>query len=219
PGRIEAQIFGMAATFDGWGILDRVTMPALLVRGERSMTLSATDAAKALGHLRRGRLVTAPEATHFIPMEKPEWVVDAVGEFLDAGEPPARLPVSTRGLAHLALSVRNLEEVCDFYREVFGLRIVWQPDPDNVYLSSGRDNLALHRSTGVVAAAGGALDHLGFLVERPALVYAAAEALAARGVSLLQGPKHHRDGSCSLYLKDPAGNVVQVLYTPDAATE
>ena len=41
--------------------------------------------------------------------------------------------------------------------------VVWQPDPDNAYLSSGCDNLALHRGA-VGAAESQALDHLGFIV-------------------------------------------------------
>ena len=26
-----------------------------------------------------------------------------------------------------------------------GMQVEWRPDPDNVYLTSGNDNLALHR--------------------------------------------------------------------------
>jgi hypothetical protein len=39
------------------------------------------------------------------------------------------------------------------------MRVVWEPDPDNVYLSSGTDNLALHRAP--AGTTSGALDHLG----------------------------------------------------------
>jgi len=218
PARIEAQVFGMSSGFDGWGVLDRVSAPVLLVRGETSDTLSELDAARALGRLRRGRLATAPGSSHFIPMERPDWVVAEIDRFLSSAEPAPTLPVDTHGLAHVALKVRELEKARDFYREVFGMRIVWQPDRDNVYLSSGRDNLALHRAD-ANGHATGALDHLGFLVSRPAKVYAAAEALERRGIPILQPPRRHRDGSCSLYVRDPDGNVVQILYTPDAKLE
>ena len=33
-----------------------------------------------------------------------------------------------------------------FYVDVLGFAVEWEPDPDNVYLTSGRDNLALHRA-------------------------------------------------------------------------
>src|SRR3970040_2316753 len=49
-----------------------------------------------------------------------------------------------RGLRHLALKVTDLARSRKFYEEFFGMQVVWEPDPENVYLSSGRDNLALH---------------------------------------------------------------------------
>ncbi|NIV49254.1 MAG: VOC family protein, partial [Gammaproteobacteria bacterium] len=36
--------------------------------------------------------------------------------------------------------------VCEhFYCEVLGMRVVWRPDEQNVYLTNGADNLALHQ--------------------------------------------------------------------------
>src|SRR5439155_19527476 len=77
---------------------------------------------------------------------------------------------SHAGLRHLALNVRDLAAMTRFYVDVLGFAVEWEPDPDNVYLSSGIDNLALHRSTaltaGRVAVGGGPspLDHLGLVV-------------------------------------------------------
>ena len=122
--------------------------------------------------------------------------------------------VRVRGLSHLALKVRDVRAARAFYAESFGMRVVWEPDPQNVYLSSGRDNLALHEAGDV--AAGGALDHLGFLVDSPEAVFAAAEALRARGVPILHEARRHRDGTVSCYCQDPDGNVVQVLWIPEA---
>jgi catechol 2,3-dioxygenase-like lactoylglutathione lyase family enzyme len=52
------------------------------------------------------------------------------------------------GLRHLALIVRDMDAMKRFYVDMLGFHIEWEPDPDNVYLSSGADNLALHRSAG-----------------------------------------------------------------------
>ena len=46
-------------------------------------------------------------------------------------------------MRHLALRVSDVARAAEFYSRVFGMRLVWQPDPDNAYLSSGCDNLAL----------------------------------------------------------------------------
>ena len=116
-------------------------------------------------------------------------------------------------LRHVALNVIDLEAAVRFYTDVLGMRLEWQPDADNAYLTSGSDNLALHR-VAVVAPEQGALDHLGFLVPRSEEVDAWAERLQAAGVALAAPPKTHRDGARSLYLRDPAGNLLQILYHP-----
>src|ERR1700754_738354 len=77
---------------------------------------------------------------------------------------------SHAGLRHLALNVRHLEAMKQFYVDLLGFAVEWEPDADNIYLSSGIDNLALHRAAEAGAAAGGALapasplDHLGLVV-------------------------------------------------------
>ena len=117
------------------------------------------------------------------------------------------------GLRHLALKVRDVRLAARFYCDTFGMRVVWQPDAENVYLSSGSDNLALHQDASVVP--GGSLDHLGFLMASADDVRAAAAALRARGITLAHEPRTHRDGSVSCYCHDPDGNLVQILWLPD----
>src|SRR2546428_13476234 len=76
------------------------------------------------------------------------------------------------GLRHLALNVQRLDEMKTFYVDLLGFAIEWEPDADNIYLSSGIDNLALHRSTALTAGRSaeapsshvGGLDHLGVIV-------------------------------------------------------
>ena len=123
--------------------------------------------------------------------------------------------VRVLGLRHVALRVRDVRVAAAFYADTFGMRVVWAPDAHNVYLSSGSDNLALHEDP--AAGGGGALDHLGFLVETPEAVHAAAEALRGRNVALAQEPRAHRDGSVSCYCRDPDGNLVQILYLPETS--
>lgn len=125
-----------------------------------------------------------------------------------------------RGLRHLALRVTDLARSRHFYETLFGMRVVWEPDPENVYLSSGTDNLALHQVPAADvpryrAEKDQLLDHLGFLMDSPASVdrlFAQAERF---GASIVKPRRRHRDGSYSFYLADPDGNVVQVLYEPN----
>jgi len=127
--------------------------------------------------------------------------------------------IPTLGLRHLALNVADVSVSVEFYSSLFGMQVVWQPDPDNAYLSSGCDNLALHKVTTPASSINQRLDHIGFLVGTPEEVDRAAEVLAAHKVRLRQPPRTHRDGSRSLYCFDPDGNVIQVLYEPTLSAQ
>jgi catechol 2,3-dioxygenase-like lactoylglutathione lyase family enzyme len=119
---------------------------------------------------------------------------------------------SHRGLRHLALGVRQFDAMKRFYIDLLGFEVEWEPDADNVYLSSGVDNLALHRSPD--ATAGGALDHLGLIVRSAGDVDAWAGFLQSRGVTIDSEPRTHRDGARSCYFKDPDGNSIQIIHHP-----
>jgi catechol 2,3-dioxygenase-like lactoylglutathione lyase family enzyme len=129
------------------------------------------------------------------------------------------------GLRHLALRVDDLDAMKRFYVDLLGFAIEWEPDADNLYLTSGADNLALHRSTslttGPSSAAGGsapvspgALDHLGLIVRTADDVDRWAAFLEERGVAIVARPRTHRDGARSCYFHDPDGNSVQIIHHP-----
>jgi catechol 2,3-dioxygenase-like lactoylglutathione lyase family enzyme len=121
--------------------------------------------------------------------------------------------ITNRGMRHLALKVGDVARAKEFYSRVFGMRAAWEPDPDNAYLSSGCDNLALHRDSATGGAAQ-ALDHLGFIVATIAEVERGYEWARQNGIEVAHPLRHHRDGSVSFYIRDPDGNLVQVLYEP-----
>ena len=95
----------------------------------------------------------------------------------------------------------------------------WEPDPDNVYLTSrGLDNLALHRApAGRSAGAGQTLDHFGVVVPGPKDVDQWHEHIRARGIAIEKELKTHRDGARSFYFRDPDGIVIQVIFHPPIA--
>ena len=99
-----------------------------------------------------------------------------------------------RGLRHVALRVTNLVRSRTFYEQLLGMKVVWEPDPDNVYFSSGPDNFALHQI--------------------PTSDLASYQPLKGLGGRVVTPPKQHRDGSYSFYFSDPDGIVIQALYEP-----
>ncbi len=127
-------------------------------------------------------------------------------------DPPPIRP-DHRGLRHLALHARAYGDMRAFYTAVLGFEVEWEPDPDNVYLTSGADNLALHRAPDGEGG-GGALDHLGLIVATADDVDRWAAWLESRGVALDAAPRTHRDGARSCYFSDPDGNRIQILHHP-----
>ncbi len=129
----------------------------------------------------------------------------------------------TGGLRHLALRVTDLGRSRAFYEHLLGMRVVWEPDECNVYLSSGADNLALHQIPqveikNVCPSTGQLLDHLGFILDSPTSVdrvfEQSARIIQDYGGRIVKPPQRHRDDSYSFYMADPDGNVIQMLYEP-----
>ncbi|HKV53635.1 MAG TPA: VOC family protein [Candidatus Binataceae bacterium] len=125
--------------------------------------------------------------------------------------------IANRGLRHLALNVADVAQASAFYQRVFGMRVAWQPDPDNAYLTSGNDSLALHRGTRGDPAAQ-SLDHLGFIIATIEELETGYEWARRNQLEIAHPLRHHRDGSVSFYIRDPDGNVIQLLYEPSISS-
>ncbi|ADE14037.1 Glyoxalase/bleomycin resistance protein/dioxygenase [Nitrosococcus halophilus Nc 4] len=122
-------------------------------------------------------------------------------------------PPATAGLRHVALFVSDLEACKNFYVGLLGMQVEWRPDADNVYLTSGHDNLALHRTPPDQSPIGPQrLDHIGFIIHTPEAVDAWYEYLKAHHVPIKAAPRTHRDGTRSFYCTDPAGTTLQLIY-------
>ena len=124
-------------------------------------------------------------------------------------------PESIASLRHVALNVRDLEACEAFYTRVLGMVVEWRPDSDNVYLSGGQDNLALHRApAGFRPEPSQRLDHIGFMLDDMAVVDEWHAFMQSQGVRIVKPPRTHRDGARSFYCQDPDGNAVQMIYHP-----
>ena len=66
------------------------------------------------------------------------------------------------GLHHVALHTTNMEKSRHFWIDLLGYAVEWEPDPDNVYLTVGLDNVALH--SGKEPTGPQRLDHVGLIV-------------------------------------------------------
>ncbi len=125
-------------------------------------------------------------------------------------------PNPTSGLRHVALFVRNYEATERFYVELLGMAVEWRPDANAVYLTSGNDNLALHRAANDFGEQQH-LDHIGFILDHADDVDEWFDFLRAHDIRMKTGPRTHRDGARSFYCLDPDGNTVQMIYHPPLA--
>jgi catechol 2,3-dioxygenase-like lactoylglutathione lyase family enzyme len=127
----------------------------------------------------------------------------------------SRIP-GLKGMRHIALKVKDAARAKEFYCRLFGMEVVWEPDPQNIYLSSGWDNIAIHEVPKEFSqgAAEMQLDHLGFVVESIGRVKELEQEFVSQGVKIVHPFKIHRDGSASFYCADPDGIVIQLLYEP-----
>src|SRR3990167_60730 len=122
-------------------------------------------------------------------------------------------PNLTAGLHHLALFAKQFDACKHFYVDLLGMKVVWQPDADNLYLSSGNDNLALHRAPqDFVPAKHQHLDHIGFFLHAKDDVDTWYIYLRDLGVPIKAVPRDHRDQTRSFYCADPDGRVVQMIW-------
>ena len=121
----------------------------------------------------------------------------------------------TLGIKHVALKVKNFDNCLKFYTDILGMDIDWQPDDDNVYLSNGKDNLALHKDSNLdLSSKNNRLDHYGIMLKTKDDVDYWFNFIKRHDVEIFKDIKDHRDGSRSFYCYDPDKNILQIMWHP-----
>ncbi len=121
------------------------------------------------------------------------------------------------GLHHAAVFVADLAAARRFWVDLLGFAVEWEPDAENLYLTSHGDNLALHRRPAGALPEPQRLDHLGIVCRDPAEVDAWHAWLGSMGTDLATAPRRHRDGAYSFYCRDPDGMRIQFIHHPPIA--
>ncbi|HZN99248.1 MAG TPA: VOC family protein [Gemmatimonadales bacterium] len=119
--------------------------------------------------------------------------------------------IRTYGLTHIALAVRNLERSIEFYRGVFGSKVVYR-DAGFAQLQTpgARDVLVLEKHRAGAGKAGG-VKHFGYRLRSPRGIAGAARAVeAAGGTVMSQGD--FVPGEPYLFARDPDGYTVEIWF-------
>jgi catechol 2,3-dioxygenase-like lactoylglutathione lyase family enzyme len=129
-----------------------------------------------------------------------------------------------KGICHFGLSVADLDESIDFYRDVLGLEVSERREKDAFFQVTETDVLALIQYPGGAARFeaemrprywGKAFTHFGFQAESGAAVFEYQEYLRSRGIRIVKEAYERWDGA-SLYFMDPNGYTLEFIYfNPD----
>jgi catechol 2,3-dioxygenase-like lactoylglutathione lyase family enzyme len=121
------------------------------------------------------------------------------------------MPVSTFGLTHVALAVRDVGRSSRFYQDVFGAVEVYRQDEFAQLQTPGaRDVLVLEHAPDRAGKAGG-VAHFGFRLKSPADIDRAREAVEAAGGTV----REHGEfvpGEPYLFAYDPDGYEFEIWF-------
>ena len=120
------------------------------------------------------------------------------------------------GMRHVALFVQDLNACEAFYTNLLGFEVEYRPNIQNVYLTTGSDNLALHQvqTNHLRDEAAQRLDHIGIFLKSADDVDLWYQYLVDMNVPMRSEPKTNEDGTRSFHCYDPDRTVVQIMYHP-----
>ena len=126
--------------------------------------------------------------------------------------------VSTYGLTHLALGVKNPDRAFAFYSRVFGMVAVYREiDFIQAQTPGGRDVLVLQRAKRGVGKSGG-VAHFGFRVTESAHIARAVTAVRAAGGTVVEEGEFVA-GEPYAFFRDLDGYTVEVWYELPTAVD
>lgn len=114
-------------------------------------------------------------------------------------------------LKHIALAVNRLDE-CEKFYNLLGMRTELKTE-DYVYLTSGSDNLSLHRLDAKFEIYQ-RLEHIGFALDSKAAVDRLYTDALTHQLTIANPPKIFGIGTTSFSVLDPDGIEVEFTYHP-----
>ncbi len=113
-----------------------------------------------------------------------------------------------KGIDHVNLNVRNLEETFDFYRRLFGFRIKKrEPEQNGLIIGNEHISLCLYEHPDVDVSRNAGFNHFGFHVDNFDDILTTCQRL---NVPVLYGGPVKWEASRSIYIQDPNGYTIEL---------
>lgn len=160
--------------------------------------------------------------------EAVELMLQADGQATSDSQPKAAgqssANVKVKGIDHVTVVVKDLEQSRRFYADALGMRQVPRPafSFEGLWFQAGSTQVHLILEFARSAPAGNLLppqrrsslaQHTAFLVEDARSVIARMKEL---GVPIVDGPKSRPDGYIQVFVTDPDGHVIELCSPPNA---
>lgn len=118
----------------------------------------------------------------------------------------------TYGLTHLALAVKDVERTLRFYRQVFGMEVMYH-EPKMIQLTTPgcHDILVFEETDREVTGDTGGLAHFGFRLRRPEDIEAMYQKVTGAGGQVIDRGEFV-PGSPYVFFKDPDGYTIEIWY-------
>jgi catechol 2,3-dioxygenase-like lactoylglutathione lyase family enzyme len=119
--------------------------------------------------------------------------------------------VKTYGLTHVALAARDPRRSAAFYSQVFGCQVVYEGDDFVQVQTPGSRDVIVFEHAPAAAGRPGGVAHIGFRLQSPSDIDAAAAAVEAAGGTVKEAGEFC-PGEPYLFAEDLDGYVVEIWY-------
>ncbi len=116
--------------------------------------------------------------------------------------------LKVNGIDHLNMDVKNLDETIEFYKNLFGFKVIKeQPEQDSKIIGNEKVKLCLYEDPDLDEYEKNGFNHFGFHIDNFDEVIQKCTDL---GVEIFYGGPIKWEKSSSIYIKDPNGYEIEL---------
>ena len=120
-------------------------------------------------------------------------------------------PITTYGFTHLAIAVRDIERTLLFYKQIFGVEVMYKKKNFLQVKTPGCNDIIVFEEHSELAGKSGGIMHFGFMLKTPEEITHALEVLKNAGVEIIDHGEFV-PGEPYVFFKDPDGYEVEIAY-------